>query len=195
MSAKVKTEDGGISLLEYFLAKKEIYAKKVELGNKAKLHEQVGGIIKDSESVLIVSNDPVSIIPIIKNKDVQEAMKKCEGHITVISPLITSKSASLLNALGIQPNPLGVAKMFEEHIDTFIMDTSYQDFKPQIEQLKMEVITTKMYKTEYEYDNTIPKPILALFPLEPAKPLVLRALRRGVKMIRDIIGVPEKPKE
>jgi 2-phospho-L-lactate transferase/gluconeogenesis factor (CofD/UPF0052 family) len=163
--------------------------------NKAKPYEQVGSTIRESESVLIVPDNPVSIIPIIKDKDVQEAMKKCEGHITFISPIITYKSESLLKALGIQPTPLGVAKMFKERIDTFIMDTSYQDFKTQIEQLKMEVITTKLNKTEAEYENVIPKSILALFPLEPLKPLVLRALRRGVKMIRDIIGVPEKPKE
>jgi len=38
----------------------------------------------------------------------------------------------------------------------------------------MEVITIKLNKTEYEYDNTIPKPILALFPPEQVKPLSIR---------------------
>jgi 2-phospho-L-lactate transferase/gluconeogenesis factor (CofD/UPF0052 family) len=197
MPVKVKTEIGELSLLEYFLAKKEIDVQKVELAglNKSKPHEQVGYIIRGSESVLIVPNDPVSIMPIIKNKTIQEAMKNCEGHITVICPPITSKSASLLKALDIPPTPLGVAQMFEEIIDTFIMDTNYQDLKPQIEKLKMEVITTKLEKTEYEYDDTLPKPILTLFPLESEKPSVIRTLRKGVKMLRDVIGSPKKRKE
>lgn len=195
ISANVNTEIGELSLLEYFLAKKEIKVQKVEFPglDKVKPHEQVGSIIRGSESVLIMPNDPVSIIPIIKNKTVQEAMKNCEGHVAFISPPITSKSAALLKALDITPTHLGVAKLLEELIDTFIMDTNYQDLKPQIEKLKMEVITTKLEKTEY--DDTLPKLILTLFPLEPEKPSVLKALRRGVKMLRDVMGAPEKPKE
>jgi 2-phospho-L-lactate transferase/gluconeogenesis factor (CofD/UPF0052 family) len=197
ISAKVKTEIGELSLLEYFLAKKEINIQKVEFAglDKTKPHEQVGSIIRGSESVLIMPNDPVSIIPIIKNKTVQEAIKNCEGHVAIISPPITSRSASLLKALDITPTPLGVAELFKELVDTFIMDTSYQDIKPQIEKLKMEAITTRLEKTEHEYDSTLPKPLLTLFPLESEKPSVLGALKKGVKILKDVIGTPEKTKE
>ncbi|MEM2143986.1 MAG: 2-phospho-L-lactate transferase CofD family protein, partial [Candidatus Jordarchaeaceae archaeon] len=129
ISAKVKTEIGELSLLEYLLAKKEIKVQKVEFTglDKVKPHEQVGSLIRGSESVLIMPNDPVSIIPIIKNKTVQEAMKNCEGHVAVISPPITSRSVALLKALDIAPTPLGGAELFEGLVDTFIMDISCQD--------------------------------------------------------------------
>lgn len=197
ISAKVKTEIGELSLLEYFLAKKEINIQKVEFTglDKAKPHEQIGNIIRGSEYVLIMPNDPVSIIPITKNKTVQDAMKNCEGHVTIISPPITSRSASLLKALDIQPTPLGVAKLFEELVDTFIIDTGYQEIKPQIEKLKIEVITTKLEKTDYEYDSTLPKAIQTLFPLESGKPSVIRTLKKGVKMLRDVIGSQKSTEE
>ncbi len=197
ISATVKTGEGECSLLEYFLVKKEFNVKKVEFGglDKAKPFDQVKSVIKGSESVLIVSNDPVSIIPIMWDKDIQEAMEKCEGHISVISPPITPKSESLLQALDIEPTPLGIAKMFEEHIDTLVIDHSHQDFKSQIELLKMEVIATELHQTEAEYEGVIPKPILDLIALETKKPSVITGLMKGVKRIKGALGPPEKTKE
>nr|MDO8091371.1 2-phospho-L-lactate transferase CofD family protein [Candidatus Sigynarchaeota archaeon] len=197
ISATVKTGEGEISLLEYFLAKKDINVREVELEgiDKAKPFDQIVNTIKNSESVLIIPNDPVSIIPIMKNKDIQETLKKCEGQITVISPPITPKSTRLLQTLDIEPSPLGVAKMCEECIDTFIINTSQQDFKPKIEPLKMEVLTTELHETEAEYENVIPKLILDLFQLEIEKPSVITEIKKGVKKIKEVIGASEKSKK
>ncbi|MFB0563177.1 MAG: 2-phospho-L-lactate transferase CofD family protein [Candidatus Lokiarchaeia archaeon] len=197
ISATVKTGEGEISLLKYFLAKKEFNVKKVEFEglDKAKSFDQVNNMIKGSESVLIIPNDPVSIIPILKNQYIEEAMKNCEGHIIVISPPIFPKSAPLLQTLDIEPTPLGIAKMFEEHIDTFVIDQIHADFKSQIELLKMEVIATELHETEAEYENVIPKTILDLIQLETKKPSVIAGLKKRVQKIIGAIGPPEKPKE
>ncbi|MEM2957544.1 MAG: 2-phospho-L-lactate transferase CofD family protein [Candidatus Jordarchaeaceae archaeon] len=197
VTATVKAGEGEMSLLEYFTAKKEFNVKKLELEGmeKIKPFEQVVKVIKDSESILIMPNDPVSIIPLIKNKNIQEAIEKCQGHVTAICPPITRKSTLLLETLGIEPTPLGVAKTFEEHIDTFLVERNYQDLKPQMELLKMEVVATDLYETEAEYGNTIPKPIQELFPLETKAPPVITGLKKGVQKIGKILGTPEKTKE
>ncbi|MEX2723953.1 MAG: 2-phospho-L-lactate transferase CofD family protein [Candidatus Freyarchaeota archaeon] len=197
VTATVKAGEGEMSLLEYFTAKKEFNVKKLELEGmeKIKPFEQVVKVIKDSESILIMPNDPVSIIPLIKNKNIQEAIEKCQGHVTAICPPITRKSTLLLETLGIEPTPLGVAKTFEEHIDTFLIERNYQGLKPQMELLKMEVVATDLYETEAEYGNTIPKPIQELFPLETKAPPVITGLKKGVQKIGKILGTPEKTKE
>lgn len=197
ISAIVKTGEGEISLLQYFLAKKGFNVKKVEFEGlgKVKPFDQIQSLAKSSESLMIIANDPLSIIPIIKNDDIKESVKKCEGHVSVISPPITSKSAALLQTLNVEPTPLGIAKMFEECIDTFVIDQRDEDFRSQIELLKMEVIATELHATEAEYEGVIPKPILDLIQLEAKKPPVVTGLMKGIQKIKKAIGPQEKPKE
>jgi LPPG:FO 2-phospho-L-lactate transferase len=102
--------------------------------------------IEESEMVVLGPSNPVtSIWPIISIKGMEKALKN--AYVVGISPIIgdipvSGPAAKFMNALGHDVSCLGVAKMYKNFLDKFIIDLEDIAYKNKIERLIPEVVVT-----------------------------------------------------
>ncbi len=108
-----------------------------------------GGVvdaIKNSEAVIIGPSNPItSISPILSLEGVREALK--DTYVVAVSPIIGSDSVSgpaskFMNALDIEVSAVGVASLYEDFLDNFIIDDKDVDKKQQLNQIVNKVTVT-----------------------------------------------------
>lgn len=103
-------------------------------------------LIEDSDMVIIGPSNPItSIGPIINLKGTYKALKKT--YVVGISPIIadapvSGPAAKFMHALGHDVSCLGVAKMYANFLDKFIIDLKDNAYKNKIERLIPEVVVT-----------------------------------------------------
>jgi len=102
--------------------------------------------IEKSEMVVLGPSNPVtSIWPIISIKGMEKALKN--AYVVGISPIIgdipvSGPAAKFMNALGHDVSCLGVAKMYTNFLDKFIIDLEDIAYKNKIERIIPEVVVT-----------------------------------------------------
>jgi len=108
-----------------------------------------GGVvdaIKNSEAVIIGPSNPItSISPILSLEGVREALK--DTYVVAVSPIIGSDSVSgpaskFMKALDIEVSSVGVASLYEDFLDNFIIDDKDVDKKQQLNQIINKVTVT-----------------------------------------------------
>jgi len=103
-------------------------------------------LIEDSDMVIIGPSNPItSIGPIINLKGIYKALKKT--YVVGISPIIadapvSGPAAKFMHALGHDVSCLGVAKMYANFLDKFIIDLKDNAYKNKIERLIPKVVVT-----------------------------------------------------
>jgi LPPG:FO 2-phospho-L-lactate transferase len=103
--------------------------------------------IENSEMVLIGPSNPItSIGPILSTKSVLKALKN--AYVVAISPLIGDRpvsgpAAKFMEALGYEVSCQGVAHIYQDFLDKFIIDDIDAHYKDKIEKLITEVVVTQ----------------------------------------------------
>ncbi len=102
--------------------------------------------IKKSDAVIIGPSNPItSISPILSLDGVKDALK--DTYVVAVSPIIGNDSVSgpaskFMKALGIEVSSVGVASLYEDFLDNFIIDNKDDDKKQQINQIVNKVTVT-----------------------------------------------------
>lgn len=102
--------------------------------------------IKNSDAVIIGPSNPVtSILPIISIEGVKEALK--DTYVIAVSPIIGNDSVSgpaskFMKALGIDVSSLGVAELYKDFLDVFVIDEKDENLKDDISEIINKVIIT-----------------------------------------------------
>ncbi|MEG3224438.1 MAG: 2-phospho-L-lactate transferase [Methanobacteriales archaeon Met13] len=103
--------------------------------------------IEQSEMVLIGPSNPItSVGPIISSEGVLKALKK--AYVVAISPIIgdhpfSGPAAKFMQAQGHEVSCLGVAKIYKDFLDKFIIDYKDAHYQKKIEKLITEVMVTQ----------------------------------------------------
>jgi len=95
--------------------------------------------------VLCPSNPIVSIGPILALKGVRKTLVECEAEKIAVSPFVGSKPVRgpadrLMEGLGVEPSAYGVAKLYADFLDKFVLDVRDEALRDRIEALGIEVI-------------------------------------------------------
>lgn len=104
--------------------------------------------IKNSEAVIIGPSNPItSILPILSLDGVRDALK--DTYVVAVSPIIGSNSVSgpaskFMKALDIDVSSVGVASLYEDFLDNFIIDCEDSDKKSQLNQIVNKVTITNI---------------------------------------------------
>lgn len=102
--------------------------------------------IKNSDAVIIGPSNPVtSILPIISIEGVKEALK--DTYVIAVSPMIGNDSVSgpaskFMKALGIDVSSVGVAELYKDFLDVFVIDEKDENLKDDISEIINKVIIT-----------------------------------------------------
>ncbi|HDI42330.1 MAG TPA: 2-phospho-L-lactate transferase, partial [Candidatus Bathyarchaeota archaeon] len=102
--------------------------------------------LRRAEAVVLCPSNPiVSIGPILALKDVRETLVECEAEKIAVSPFVGSKPVKgpadrLMEGLGVEPSAYGVAKLYADFLDKFVLDVRDEALRDRIEALGIEVI-------------------------------------------------------
>lgn len=110
--------------------------------------------IENSEMVIIGPSNPItSIEPIISANGVRKALKK--AYVIGVSPIVGDKpvsgpAAKFMQAMGYEVSSLGVAGVYHDFLDRFIIDLVDGDHQEEIEKLISDVMLTQTIMTNIE---------------------------------------------
>jgi LPPG:FO 2-phospho-L-lactate transferase len=165
----VHTEAGALPFQGYFVkGRSEGQVKKVELHgiDTARAAPGVCEAIQSAQLVILPPSNPVvSIGPILALPGVRQAMRTTTAPIVAMSPLVAGKPIKgpadrLLGGLGIEVSAVGVATLYRDFLDTFVIDTQDAAQRERVEQLGLSVIVTDTIMSDVEKSTTLARVVV-----------------------------------
>ena len=143
---KIITDQGEMSFHEFLVEKGGIPEVEDVIYNEVEPSEDLINTIESSDMIIIGPSNPItSIGPILSIKGVKKALKNV--YVAAVSPIICGKpvsgpAAKFMNAMDIEVSSKGVAVLYQEFLDKFIIDVEDIESKEKIERLISDVIIT-----------------------------------------------------
>ena len=165
LEVNIKTEEYGKMSFHDFLITYKSEPKVVDvIYDRADATEEVLDSLRESDQIIIGPSNPItSIYPIISMKGIGGLLKKL--HVTSVSPIIGKASVSgpagkFMNAKGYEVSPVGVAKIYEEFLDHYIINSTDYKYKSSIEEFIPEVSVENIIFRTIEDKINLTKKIL-----------------------------------
>lgn len=144
----VDTEEGPMSFHEFWVVRRA-EDKVVDVNflhaNEATPAPGVVEAIEEAHSVVIGPSNPVtSIGPILAIEGIRSALKRNREKISAISPVLGNAPVSgptgvLMRGLGLEVSPVGVAKIYRDVVNNFMLHRGDRELSQEIESLGMSV--------------------------------------------------------
>lgn len=156
---QIRTRAGVIHFEEYLVRRKaqdEVLGIDYAGAGDAEPAPYVLEAIADSETIIVCPSNPiVSIGTILAVKGVRDALRRARATKIAISPIVAGlpikgPADKLLKGLGHEVSAFGVAKLYRDFLDTYIIDIADSQEKPRIEGLgvRVKVMNTIMRTLE-----------------------------------------------
>lgn len=147
---KIITNIGELKFHQFLISEKSEPIVEDVIFSNVKPVDEVIPAIEESKMVIIGPSNPItSILPIISMKDIEKTLQN--AYVIAISPIIGNNPISgpagkFMNALGYEVSPYGVASIYSNFLNKFIIDNADIKFKEKIEKIvkDVEVANTKM---------------------------------------------------
>jgi LPPG:FO 2-phospho-L-lactate transferase len=168
---KIKTDIGTLHFQEYLVKRgcsDKVLGVVFEGAEEAKPAPKVLESILEARAVIICPSNPiVSIGTILSVKGVREALQRTEATILGVSPIIGGSPVKgpadkLMSALGVEVSAYGVAQLYKDLIDIFLIDLVDSALKEKIESLGIKAVTYNILMKSYDDEITLAKHILSL---------------------------------
>jgi LPPG:FO 2-phospho-L-lactate transferase len=165
----VHTEAGALPFQQYFVkGRGEGQVEKVELSgiDTAQAAPGVREAIRSAQLVILPPSNPiVSIGPILALPGVREALQTTPAPVIAVSPLVAGKPVKgpadrLLGGLGIEVSAVGVASLYRDFLDTFVIDTQDVTQRERLERLGLAVIVTDTIMSDVEKSTTLARTVV-----------------------------------
>lgn len=165
----VHTEAGALPFQQYFVkGRSEGQVKKVELHGIDTAHAAPGvcEAIQSAQLVILPPSNPlVSIGPILALPGVRAAMRTTTSPIVAISPLVAGKPIKgpadrLLGGVGVEVSAVGVATLYRDFLDTFVLDTQDAAQRRRVEALGVSVLVTDTIMSDMEKSITLARVVV-----------------------------------
>ena len=136
--------------------------------SEVKPSEGIIDAIKNSEAVIIGPSNPItSILPILSLDGVREALK--DTYVVAVSPIIGNDSVSgpaskFMSALDIDVSASGVASLYADFLDTFVIDDKDNDKKVEVNQIINKVILTNTIMNNLDAKKNLAQIIIDSIP-------------------------------
>ena len=148
---RVVTGEGEMHFQEYFVRRRsEPRVREIRFDNieSAKPAQGVLNAILEADQVIICPSNPfISIGPILAVPGVRDALNETRANRIAITPIIAGRAlkgpaADMLRDLGHEVSARGVARVYSDLIDLFVLDEADAAIKPEIESLGLRVMVT-----------------------------------------------------
>ncbi len=171
VETRIMTDDGEVHFEEYLVKKQmkgtveSIRFAGIEQANPG---PNVISSIQDAQAVILAPSNPlVSIGPILALRGMRYALKTSKARIVAVSPIIRGSAIRgpadrMMQALGLEVSSFGVAQMYQDFLDGFVLDTLDKDQKPRVEGLGLKVVATNSLMKSLQDKENLAKVCLDL---------------------------------
>ena len=165
----IDTEEGTMHFEEYLVkrfSQDKVLDVKFEGAEKSSPAKGViDSILKSDIIILCPSNPIVSIGPILSVPGIRDALKNTKARVIGVSPIvdggtIKGPADKLMRGLGLEVSPYGVAFLYRDFLDYFIIDTLDDTKKNQIESLGIKVVSTNTIMNRFMDKVRLAKEVL-----------------------------------
>ena len=166
---RIIIEEGSVHFEEYFVKRKSnenVLGVEFVGADSAKPAPKVIYSILDADIVIICPSNPiVSIGTILSVEEIRNALKKTKARVVGISPIVAGvpikgPADKILRGLGFEVSAFGVAKLYSDFLDTFIIDNLDAADKDRIENLGVKVKITNTIMKNLEDKVQLAKVVL-----------------------------------
>jgi LPPG:FO 2-phospho-L-lactate transferase len=160
VATEVRTADGWLEFQEYFVHQRQApdvlevrFAGLAAARPTPEVLEAIGG----ADAIVIAPSNPiVSVGPILGVPGLREEIAAAKGRgtrVIAVSPIVGGKALKgpadrMLAALGHESSALGVARLYADLVDVFVMDDADADASPAVEALGLHAIVTDTIMTD-----------------------------------------------
>lgn len=147
----IETPRGTMSFQEYFVARgqqDDVWSVAFDGIDSATLTDEAGTAIDDAGVIVFCPSNPiVSIGPILALPGARQRLAGSPAVRVAVSPIVAGRAIKgpadrMLTTLGHQPSATGVAALYQDLVDIFVIDTQDAHETVGIEALGMQVVTT-----------------------------------------------------
>lgn len=156
----VSTEVGELAFQDYFVRRRAsdaVRSLRFDGSDSASPAPGVVDAIREAEVIVIAPSNPfLSIDPLLSVTGVREALDASEAPVAAVSPIVGGQAvkgpaADILRSLGHDVSALGVARIYAELADVFILDEEDATLASEIESetgMRVVVMPTLMIDVE-----------------------------------------------
>jgi LPPG:FO 2-phospho-L-lactate transferase len=147
----VETPAGTLEFQDYFVGRRQtddVLGVDFAGIEEATAHSDALAAIRDADAVVIAPSNPiVSVAPILATPGLREALVNTLAPIVAVSPIVgghalKGPAAQMLATLGHEVSALGVARLYVDVVDGFVIDEVDRELRPAIELLGPRVLVT-----------------------------------------------------
>jgi LPPG:FO 2-phospho-L-lactate transferase len=174
LRTKIRTDDGVLDFQEYFVKRRtEGHAWEViyDGAESAKPAPGVIEAISEASAVIFTPSNPlVSIGPPLHVPEVREALRSTKAKVSAVSPIVGGKTIKgpadrMLRDQNIEASALGVAKLYADILDVFVIDKTDEALAPAIREVAgrnggLEVVVTDTIMASMEKKSALAKTVL-----------------------------------
>jgi len=151
VQTRISTENGVMTFHEFWVARKasdRVLGISFDGVDNAKPAPGVLEAIEVADSILIGPSNPItSMGPILAVEEIREALSRDSGRVVAVSPIvgdapISGPATVLMQGLGHEVSPLGVARIYRGVAGTLVMNSTDEKFGPSIDELGIKTVFT-----------------------------------------------------
>ena len=166
---RITTREGSMHFEEYFVkrqCKDEVLGIEFIGAATAKPSPEVLDTLLDAEVVVVCPSNPVvSIGTILALDGVKVALKRTKARVVGISPIVAGlpikgPADKMLRAVGLEVSAFGVAQLYADFLDTFVIDSKDAAAKSRIENLGVKVKVTNTVMKSLDDKVSLAKVVL-----------------------------------
>ncbi len=168
----VHTTKGPMPFQEYFVRRKctpPVQGFSFEGIGAAKPAPGVTEALRNADTVIICPSNPfISIGPILAVPGLRETLCGIPGRIVAVTPIIAGEAvkgptAAMLSQLGHKVSASGVANLYADFIDGFVLDKRDEALKPEIEALAILVHLAHTLMDNTESRISLARSVMEIF--------------------------------
>jgi LPPG:FO 2-phospho-L-lactate transferase len=154
VATEVRTPEGWLEFQEYFVHQRQapdVLELRFAGIETAAPTAEVLAAFTDAEAIVIAPSNPlVSVAPVLDVPGMRDSIAAARAGgvpVAAVSPIIGGKALKgpadrMLAALGHESSALGVARLYRDLVDTFVLDTEDADAAPAVEALGLRPVVT-----------------------------------------------------
>jgi LPPG:FO 2-phospho-L-lactate transferase len=144
----VRTDAGELDFQTWFVRRRHADPVRGVRYEGAEASRPAQGVLEElleADAVLLAPSNPfVSIGPILAVPGIRESLE-ARGRVAAVSPLVGGKAirgplAGMMETLGHEPSALGVARLYADFADTFVLDVADAPLAGRIEELGLRPV-------------------------------------------------------
>jgi LPPG:FO 2-phospho-L-lactate transferase len=168
----VKTRQGTLDFQTYFVrrgARDTVLSVTFSGAKRARPAAGLLQAIRDADGIVVCPSNPIiSIGPILAIPGIRDALRKTTAPVAAISPIVGGRAlkgpaARMMKSLGMRVSALGVAQLYRDFADIFILDRLDAKQAAAVEKLGMRAIVTDTIMTGIARKKALARAVMAAF--------------------------------